>query len=192
MSAAERELLDFAADLRQRLRRLRRVAGEDGAGGLAGHLAAEVFPLLLARIESATTEPVDTGGDFVGATIRLLRAGRSQVECATVAGLPSSIWSLWESGRRQPSRATLPKILRGLGVSQLRFEAERAALLRDALLREATNEELADYVTMARSTLASADDGDTLRANVRRHLVELVPALESLFMALAASSRPAP
>ena len=74
-------------------------------------------------------------GDVL-ATLRR-RAGRSQVEVAAAAGMPASVLSAYERGRRQPSLLMASRIIDALGYS-VKFDlvldpAEQARRLRDVL-----------------------------------------------------------
>lgn len=75
-----------------------------------------------------------------GASIRALRkqVGRSQAEVAVAAGLPASVLSAYERGRRQPSLEMASRIVEALG---FRIEFVRgldprrqAILLEDVLV----------------------------------------------------------
>lgn len=52
-----------------------------------------------------------------GATLRTLRlrTGRTQVDVAVAAGVPASVLSAYERGRRQPSLAMAGRIIDALG-----------------------------------------------------------------------------
>jgi len=52
-----------------------------------------------------------------GSTLRELglRTGRSQVDVATQVGIPASVLSAYERGRRQPSLETSGRIIEALG-----------------------------------------------------------------------------
>lgn len=58
-----------------------------------------------------------------GATLRRLRlrAGLSQVEAAEAAGIPASVLSAYERGRRQPGLDVVSRIIDALGL-KVRFE----------------------------------------------------------------------
>lgn len=58
-----------------------------------------------------------------GATLRRLRlrAGLTQVEVAEAAGIPASVLSAYERGRRQPGLDVVSRIIDALGL-RVRFE----------------------------------------------------------------------
>jgi transcriptional regulator with XRE-family HTH domain len=81
------------------------------------------------------------------------RTGRSQAEVAEAAGLPASVLSAYERGRRQPSLGAASRILDALGYA-VHFEfvldpAEQDRRLRDVL-------ELAEALPYAPRPLAAA------------------------------------
>lgn len=70
------------------------------------------------------------------ATLRR-RAGRTQADVAEATGIPASVLSAYERGRRQPSLAIASRIIDALGYS-VKFDfvldpAEQARRLRDVL-----------------------------------------------------------
>jgi len=74
-----------------------------------------------------------------GATLRelRLRAGRKQADVATAAGIPASVLSAYERGRRDPGLQAVSRILDALGL-QVRFvprldPAEQARILVQVL-----------------------------------------------------------
>lgn len=76
---------------------------------------------------------------ITGATLASLRrrTGRTQAEVAAAAGLPASVLSAYERGRRQPSLAIASLIIDVLGYS-VKFDfvldpAEQARRLSDVL-----------------------------------------------------------
>ena len=74
-------------------------------------------------------------GDVL-ATLRR-RAGRTQVEVAAAAGIPASVLSAYERGRRQPSLLMASRIIDALGYS-VKFDlvldpAEQARRLHEVL-----------------------------------------------------------
>jgi transcriptional regulator with XRE-family HTH domain len=94
--------------------------------------------------------PVLTGELF--ATLRR-RAGRTQVELAAATGIPASVLSAYERGRRQPSLANASRIIEALGYS-VKFDlvldpSEQGRRLRDVL-------ELAEALPYRPRPLASA------------------------------------
>ncbi len=65
------------------------------------------------------------------------RAGRTQADVADASGIPASVISAYERGRRQPSMANASRIIDALGYS-VKFDfvldpAEQARRLRDVL-----------------------------------------------------------
>ena len=83
---------------------------------------------------SAKICPVITGDTL--ASLRR-RTGRTQAEVAEAVGIPASVLSAYERGRRQPSLAIASRVLDGLGYS-VKFDlvidpAEQARRLRDVL-----------------------------------------------------------
>ncbi len=90
-------------------------------------------------------------GDFL-ATLRH-RAGRTQADVAAAAGIPASVLSAYERGRRQPSLAAASRIIDVLGYA-VKFDfvldpSEQARRLRDVL-------ELAEALPYQPRPLASA------------------------------------
>ncbi len=86
------------------------------------------------------------------ATLRR-RAGRTQSEVAVAAGIPASVLSAYERGRRQPSLANASRIIDVLGFA-VKFDfvldpAEQARRLHDVL-------ELAEALPYRPRPLASA------------------------------------
>ena len=86
------------------------------------------------------------------ATLRR-RAGRSQAEVAEAVGIPASVLSAYERGRRQPSLGNASRIIEALGYS-VKFDfvldpAEQARRLHDVL-------ELAEALPYEPRPLASA------------------------------------
>ena len=86
------------------------------------------------------------------ATLRQ-RTGRAQVEVAAAAGVPASVLSAYERGRRQPGLANASRIIDALGYS-VKFDlvldpSEQARRLRDVL-------ELAEALPYRPRPLASA------------------------------------
>ena len=76
---------------------------------------------------------------ITGATLAELRhrAGRSQTDVAAAVGIPASVLSAYERGRRQPSLAAASRILDSLGWA-VKFHmvldpAEQARRLREVL-----------------------------------------------------------
>jgi transcriptional regulator with XRE-family HTH domain len=74
-------------------------------------------------------------GDIL-ATLRR-RAGRTQADVAEAVGIPASVLSAYERGRRQPSLANASRIIDALGYS-VKFDfvlnpAEQARRLHDVL-----------------------------------------------------------
>jgi transcriptional regulator with XRE-family HTH domain len=74
-------------------------------------------------------------GDVLAALRR--RAGRTQADVAAAAGIPATVLSAYERGRRQPSLMMAGRILDALGCS-VKFDlvldpAEQARRLRDVL-----------------------------------------------------------
>ncbi len=81
------------------------------------------------------------------------RAGRTQAEVAETIGIPASVLSAYERGRRQPSLANASRIIDALGYS-VKFDfvldpAEQARRLHDVL-------ELAEALPYQPRPLASA------------------------------------
>ena len=81
------------------------------------------------------------------------RVGRTQVEVAEATGIPASVLSAYERGRRQPSLANASRIIDALGYT-VKFDfvldpAEQARRLRDVL-------ELAEALPYRPRPLASA------------------------------------
>jgi transcriptional regulator with XRE-family HTH domain len=81
------------------------------------------------------------------------RAGHTQVELAASTGIPASVLSAYERGRRQPSLANASRIIEALGYS-VKFDlvldpAEQARRLRDVL-------ELAEALPYRPRPIASA------------------------------------
>jgi transcriptional regulator with XRE-family HTH domain len=90
-------------------------------------------------------------GDVL-ATLRR-RAGRTQADVAAATGIPASVLSAYERGRRQPSLANASRIIDALGYS-VKFDfvldpAVQARRLRDVL-------ELAEALPYQPRPLASA------------------------------------
>ncbi|MCU1387132.1 MAG: hypothetical protein JWL72_470 [Ilumatobacteraceae bacterium] len=92
---------------------------------------------------------------ITGETLAALRrrAGRTQVEVAEAAGIPATVLSAYERGRRQPSLANASRLIDVLGYS-VKFDfvldpAEQARRLRDVL-------DLADALPYRARPLASA------------------------------------
>lgn len=90
-------------------------------------------------------------GDVLAALRR--RTGRTQVDVASAVGIPASVLSAYERGRRQPSLATASRIIDALGYSVM-FNfvldpADQARRLHDVL-------ELADALPYQPRPLASA------------------------------------
>jgi transcriptional regulator with XRE-family HTH domain len=92
---------------------------------------------------------------ITGETLATLRrrVGRTQVELAVATGIPASVLSAYERGRRQPSLANASRIIEALGYS-VKFDlvldpAEQARRLRDVL-------ELAEALPYRPRPLASA------------------------------------
>ena len=90
-------------------------------------------------------------GDVLAALRR--RTGRTQVDVASATGIPASVLSAYERGRRQPSLATATRIIDNLGYSVV-FNfvldpAEQARRLHDVL-------ELAEALPYQPRPLASA------------------------------------
>lgn len=90
-------------------------------------------------------------GDIL-ATLRR-RAGRTQADVAEATGIPASVLSAYERGRRQPSLANASRIIDALGYS-VKFDfvldpAEQARRLHDVL-------ELADALPYRPRPLASS------------------------------------
>ncbi len=90
-------------------------------------------------------------GEILAALRR--RAGRSQTEVAAATGIPASVLSAYERGRRQPSLANASRIIDALGYS-VKFDfvldpAEQARRLRDVL-------ELAEALPYQPRPIASA------------------------------------
>ena len=90
-------------------------------------------------------------GDVLAALRR--RTGRTQVDVASATGIPASVLSAYERGRRQPSLATATRIIDTLGYSVV-FNfvldpAEQARRLHDVL-------ELAEALPYQPRPLASA------------------------------------
>lgn len=76
---------------------------------------------------------------ITGETLATLRrrTGRTQAEVARTVGIPATVLSAYERGRRQPSLAVASRIIDSLGYS-VRFEfvldpAEQARRLREVL-----------------------------------------------------------
>jgi len=77
---------------------------------------------------------------IVGETLQSLRrrTGRTQAEVAAAVGIPATVLSAYERGRRQPSMAIASRIIDTLGYS-VKFDfvldpAEQARRLHDVLL----------------------------------------------------------
>ena len=90
-------------------------------------------------------------GDILSALRR--RAGRTQADVAEATGIPASVLSAYERGRRQPSLANASRIIDALGYS-VKFDfvldpAEQARRLHDVL-------ELAEALPYQARPLASA------------------------------------
>lgn len=92
---------------------------------------------------------------ITGDTLAMLRhrAGRSQSEVAAAVGIPASVLSAYERGRRQPSLANASRIIDALGFA-VKFDfvldpAEQARRLHDVL-------ELAEALPYRPRPLASA------------------------------------
>ena len=90
-------------------------------------------------------------GDILSTLRR--RAGRTQADVAEATGIPASVLSAYERGRRQPSLANASRIIDALGYS-VKFDfvldpAEQARRLRDVL-------ELAESLPYQPRPLASA------------------------------------
>ena len=56
------------------------------------------------------------GKEDLGRAIKKLRGSRTQKECADVASISPSAWSIYEGGDRMPRAAMFAKLSRGLGV----------------------------------------------------------------------------
>jgi transcriptional regulator with XRE-family HTH domain len=90
-------------------------------------------------------------GEVLGGLRR--RTGRTQAEVAAAAGIPASVLSAYERGRRQPSLAAASRIVDVLGFA-VKFDfvldpVEQARRLRDVL-------ELAEALPYQPRPLASA------------------------------------
>ena len=92
---------------------------------------------------------------ITGETLATLRrrTGRTQAEVATAVGIPATVLSAYERGRRQPSLAIASRIIDALGYA-VKFEfvldpAEQARRLREVL-------ELAEALPYEPRPLASA------------------------------------
>lgn len=90
-------------------------------------------------------------GDILAALRR--RAGRTQAEVAVAVGIPASVLSAYERGRRLPSLAIASRIIDALGYS-VKFDfvldpSEQARRLREVL-------ELAEALPYQPRPLASA------------------------------------
>ena len=76
---------------------------------------------------------------ITGETLAVLRrrAGRTQAQVAEATGIPTSVLSAYERGRRQPSLANASRIIDALGYSVkcdlVLDPAEQARRLRDVL-----------------------------------------------------------
>ena len=92
---------------------------------------------------------------ITGDTLALLRhrAGRTQAEVAAATGIPTSVLSAYERGRRQPSMANASRIVDALGYA-VKFDfvldpAEQGRRLREVL-------ELAEALPYEPRPMASA------------------------------------
>ena len=90
-------------------------------------------------------------GEILAALRR--RAGRSQTEVAAATGIPASVLSAYERGRRQPSLANASRIIDALGYS-VKFDFVLDPFEQGRRLREVL--ELSEALPFRARPLASA------------------------------------
>ncbi|NJN36628.1 MAG: helix-turn-helix transcriptional regulator [Nitrospiraceae bacterium] len=116
---------------------------------------------------SKRRKPRDTA---LGATIRLFRGSRKQIELASAAKFHPATWSLYEAGRRIPTRESLERIQRALEVTAPEFERAYWRFKRRNAAQHAAADTPAEI------------DGDPQLRNLRSALAALVGPLEQLFL----------
>jgi len=115
---------------------------------------------------------VITKGD-VARTLKRLRSGRTQAQCAREGRINANAWSHYERAERMPTAETFAKIAQGLGVTLGKLEEELLAS-RDQRLRE----EKAKAV----QTAPPAPVEDPFRRAVREGVQNITRELERLFL----------
>jgi transcriptional regulator with XRE-family HTH domain len=106
-------------------------------------------------------------------TLKRLRVGRNQAQCAREAGINANAWSHYEKGRRMPTEETLAKIAKGLGVTHRKLE-EALLESRDQRLREE------EKARAQAAPLPPAED--PFRRAVREGVQNITRELERLFL----------
>jgi transcriptional regulator with XRE-family HTH domain len=144
--------------------------------------------------------------------IRFLRGERTQAEVAEAAGLDAAIWSLYETGRRQPREGNLARIVRSLGCTRRELEEVVWRFRRQRLADSSTGAQGADATGVLGEVLRFAghqhsgqgqEAADAWRQELRPILQRFSAALEELLLFIirarrgelnsdAASSEPAP
>lgn len=118
----------------------------------------------------------------LGKAMRRLRGDRTQRECAEVAGISASSWSLYESGERDPRPAMRRRISKGLGIEPRVLE-ETAWEIR--------NERIADAEAGPKVAVPVPEaPRDPVQHAFDEHLDGVVYHLRELFGILRASSKP--
>lgn len=75
-------------------------------------------------VPKTTKKRARTSPEFseIGQAIRFFRGLRTQSEVAALAKVHPSTWSLYEAGRRKPSRGSFERICAGLGCTAVELE----------------------------------------------------------------------
>lgn len=110
------------------------------------------------------------GKEDLGRAIKKLRGSRTQKECAEVAVVSPSAWSIYEGGDRMPRAAMFAKLARGLGVDPKALE-EAAWAERNQRVANGNAEGQPAAVPAAREPLRRAVSEHTQA--IAHHLHEL-------------------
>ena len=111
------------------------------------------------------------GKEDLGRAIKKLRGSRTQKECAEVASVSPSAWSIYEGGDRMPRAAMFVKLACGLGVDP--------KVLEEAAWAE-RNQRVADG--SAEGQPATAPVREPLRRAVSEHTQAIAHHLHELFL----------
>jgi transcriptional regulator with XRE-family HTH domain len=113
------------------------------------------------------------GKEDLGRAIKKLRGSRTQKECAEVASVSPSAWSIYEGGDRMPRATMFAKLARGLGVDP--------KVLEEAAWAE-RNQRVAHGSAEAQPAAVPAPAKEPLRRAVSEHTQAIAHHLHELFL----------
>lgn len=140
----------------------------------------EKQPCYVAPMSARTPDPISRA---IGLVIKKHRGSRTQAAISEEAGIGSSVWSLYESGRRRPSQRSLARIAKVTRLTEEEMLLEAVQLVPQILGRDGQAAGLLPRLTSAQkdhlaNLLNQLFEQEKTNLETRHAIVRLVLGLE--------------